>query len=225
MEMLRRLDIDRQFIHVQRLHVPQKSRRQPILLPPMRGVVHHRHGQVHLARMRLGRRRDGIKPRRNLVRQGQKFLRRERHRIFDQHIRVIAREDIIVERLIVPHDFPQLPLGLAFRQTLQHRFHELLAHPVQRVLLNEHIPQRQRPRRQLDRRLPARSQVRQQIIHHRLGIPRNHPQRIARRIGDPACPEMHHDMPRLLVRALRRQRIIRRDPGLERVRAIVKQRE
>ena len=212
-----RLDVNGHLVPIQLLAVTQEARRQPIFGPVMRGVIDHGDRQVHLAGVGLGRRRNRVEPRRDLVEQRQDLGQRELDRVVDQHIGVIPREDVIGESLLVPDDLAQLRFLFAFRQFFQHRLNEFLADAVQHVLVDEQVAQRDGTARLLRGRGRIEAQVRDKFIGRLRKIARNDRQRIARGIVDAAGPQMHDDVPRVLGRALGAKRIIFGDPRLERV--------
>ena len=219
--MFRRLDVDRHLFLIQLLPMREIARCDAEFLPPMRLILHHRHRQVHLARMRLRRRRNRIKPRRDLVRQRQKFRRREPHRVLNQHIRVVPRKNVIVQHLFIGDNLRQRLLLLPLRQFFQHRLDEFLAHAIQDIAVDQQLPQRDLPRRLVHHRRPVKAQVRQQVIHRLCKIARHHAQRIARHISNPARAEIDHKMPRILIGTLARKRVIGRQPGFVRIRPVI----
>ena len=219
--MFRRLDVNRHLILVQVLAMGEVTGRDALFFPPMRVIFHHRHSQVHFAGMRFRRRRDRIEPRRDLVRQREKFRRGERRRVLGQYVGIIPRVNEIIECLLVADDLRQRRLLAPLGQLLQHGLHEFLAYPVQDILMDQHLAQGPGSRRQVNRGLRIKPQMRQQIVHGLGEIARYDSQRIARNVRNPAVPQSHHYMARVLVGARARKRVVFSETGHKRIGPVV----
>ncbi len=164
MEMFGGLDVDRHLVLVQLLAVREIAGGDAHFLAAVGGIFDDGHGQVDLAGVRLGRGRDGIEPGRDLVGQGQEFRRGERHRVFGQDIGVIPREDVIVERFVVPDDFRQRGFLGAFRQSFQHGLDEFLADAVEDIAVDQQIPQGDRAGGLFDGRGGVEREMGEQVV-------------------------------------------------------------